>query len=316
MQQPINGFPGKSHTTSTTIMPFLGNEVHLPHLLAQKLNNRASFFIATCNYEEGIVLLTKALQLIERNISVNKEKQSCSCKFCRLEACLIMEHDMEHDSFSIHTSFDDDDCDGMEFDNDGCGHLIHRQAQDQAPKDTPTTFEKDYGFVYHRPLLVNKHCIEEGHIMGMTLSLIIVFNLALAHHLKAISTIDTKPNTGCSPSNKNLQVLHQALQLYELAYQLHTDYVQQPLPSSGALSDEHNRSIGSLRLTMIISNNLGQIHRVAGNSTKHKMCLHHLLSAIMYMVDCKFVVLDSTEMYGFYHNVSPIMLTDICAEAA
>ena len=148
--------------------------------------------------------------------------------------------------------------------------------------------------------------------MGIALSLIILFNLALAHHLKAIATITSNTNS----SFDNITVLQQALQLYGLAYQLHMDYVQQPLSSSGALSDEYNRNISALRFTMIVSNNLGEIHRVAGNSVKHKMCLQHLLSAIMYMVDCKLMGMDSAEMDGFYHNVSPIMLADMCAQAA
>ena len=333
-------------TSKTIIMPSLScNEVCPPHLLAQKFNNRAAFLITTHNYEEGISLLTKALKLAEINLSVNKENIPCSCKLCSLEACLIMEQDSfssimdsekeeyhgnnsKHNKSSHPSCYDDGDGDGddemsIERDHDDNGsrrHEFHRQAQDQdkaqaqgAQDDLLPAYEKERdGFVYHRPLLVNKHCIDESHFTGITLSLIILFNLALAHHLKAIATIASNTNS----SSNSLKVLQQALQLYELAYQFHVDYVQQQMSSSGALSGEYNRSIDALRFTMIVSNNLGEIHRVAGNSAKHEMCLQHLLSAIMYMVDCKLVGMDSAEMDGFYHNVSPIMLADTCAQAA
>jgi len=216
----------------------------------------------------------------------------------------------------IFSHVEEDELDDMmECDQHDSGEGYQRQAQ--AVYQSPDGFNN--GFIYHRPLLIHNHCIEEGHFMGITLSLIILFNLALAHHLKAISigTCENKCDEISSHSNEyKTQVLQQALQLYELSYQLHVDYLRHPKAPDGTIPGDHSRNIGSLRFTMIISNNLGEIHRVAGNSKKHKMCLHHLLSAIMYMVDCNLIVLDSTEMDGFYHNVSPIMLTGVCAQAA
>ena len=140
------------------------------------------------------------------------------------------------------------------------------------------------GFVYQRPLLVPQKFIEERHYMGITLSLIILLNLALAHHLKALAALVVPPSHHLKVMNhrKTLKVLEQALQLYELAYQLNVDHVrqaQQQQPSSQGsssmttnsnddcdddYSDANNdtrRSLGSLRFTMIVSNNLGEIHR-------------------------------------------------------
>merc|ERR1719491_2207912 len=129
-----------------------------------------------------------------------------------------------------------------------------------------------------------------------------------------------------------MRTLEQALSLYDLAYQLNADYLrqqqQQPTHSSTTTmnscddcSDANNitddaRLIGSLRFTMIISNNLGGIHRLVGSTQKHLMCLQHLVSIIIYMVDCKLMRLDSKEMDGFYENVRPLMLHDICAKTA
>ena len=228
-------------------------------------------------------------------------------------------------------------------------------AVDPATTSTATT-TTDFGFVYRRPLLVNQQCIDEMHDMGITLSLLILFNLALAHHLKAIASFNTQQVSSLSSNGSfktkksSLKALQQALKLYELAYQLHIDYIQQSEESSSVSNnnqqpqelessisnnnnnnnndndnndnnsdDEYNRSIGSLRFTMIISNNLGEVHHATGNTGKHTLCLQHLLSAIMYTVDSNLVVLDSNEMDGFYSNVAPIMglsSKNICAQAA
>jgi len=313
-------------------------EVYPPHLLAQKLTNRASYLVTIRKYAEGIMLLTKALKLAERNISSTKVRKPCSCKSCCLECCLSMgqvcftsrmeiekeEHDVDKNRYKNSDAKDDEMENGGEIDDDEdeCDHDDSGKEYERKPQDKDNALagiENQDGFVYRRPLLVPQICIEEGHYMGVSLSLIILYNLALAHHLEGISMITSshsEPDEFVSrqpPSKAKMQFLKQALQLYELAYQLHIDYMQRPdAPPTG----NHNRNVGSLRFTMIISNNLGEIHRREENPMKHKMCLQHLLSAIMYMVDCNLVILDSSEIDGFYQNLSPIMLTDICAKAA
>ena len=131
--------------------------------------------------------------------------------------------------------------------------------------------------------------------MGVTLILIIHFNLALAHHLLYLEA-DTE--SGITDFDKE-RYFEKAVQLYELAYRSHLDH-------------------GNLRLAMLVSNNLGQIHRVAGNQTEHELWLHNLLRVFVCVVEWDLVdtVLDQTEFDGLCHNVSPTMLTSICAPAA
>lgn len=301
------------------------DEVYPPHLLAQKMNNRASFLLETRNYGESIVLLTKALKLTQKEEMV----QPCPCKSCSLESSVNMQEDQycsllnreneeycngqnrneDEDLRQSSCRRNDDEHIEMKHNYQGCW-AKYQQEQDLLPM----SIESQDGFVYRKPLLVPKICIEEGHYMGKATSLIILYNLALAHHLKAINMND------CG-SNRNIKVLEQSLKLYELTYQLHCENNGEEQKQSKSLChveewNERRVAIASIRFTMIISNNLGQIHRVAGNSDKHLMCLQHLLSTIMYMVDSHLVVLDSTEMDGFYHNVSPLMIPDYCARAA
>jgi hypothetical protein len=167
--------------------------------------------------------------------------------------------------------------------------------------------------------------MDEMHSIGDVLTLIVIFNLALAHHLKAISFSTSNKNSASNSDMKS--VLDQALQLYGFAYQLQDDI---KYDNDNNQNNETNTScddiVSHLRFAMIVSNNIGEIHRIAGDTKKHQMCLQHLLSAIMYMVDSNLITSNSssytptlTEMMmdGFYYNVSPIILKDIdCAQAA
>mmetsp|Transcript_9935 Transcript_9935/g.9611 ORF Transcript_9935/g.9611 Transcript_9935/m.9611 type:complete len:267 (-) Transcript_9935:261-1061(-) len=180
------------------------------------------------------------------------------------------------------------------------------------------------GFVYQRPLLVNKSCMDVKHDMGgVTVSVILLFNLALAHQLQSA----TSPTQPCAPK-KNVRVLQQARHLYALVSHIHhVDYYIQhsqqqsqqqqqdedsaeeeedddamkttphfvdnsddddddsvindttqrrntntahrntTTGTSNSSNDYNNRSIiVLLRFTMIVSNNLGDIHRVTGKT--------------------------------------------------
>jgi tetratricopeptide (TPR) repeat protein len=338
-------------------------DMYPPELLAKKLNNRASFLISTGKYQEGIELLTRALELNDRILSSsssdssNDNKTPCSCKFCSLEACLstteqdqdsatclttMMDHDHEKQEQGHHVknkTYTNKNINTNSRQNNYINHdhtdqseenPTHRPRSINATDPHPQELEScrqetkdsdtydDKFFVYRQPLLVNKYCIEENHFMGITLFLIVVFNLALAHHLMAIGGKLTKTDGECSPrvadSKTVLEVHQKALQLYDLAYQLHQDYTQQLLNTN--TNEEYNRAVGSLKFTMIVSSNVGEIYRVAGNQIEYKKCLDNLLSLMMYLVESDLVILNSTEMDGFYRNISPIMLDDICAHPA
>merc|ERR1712166_1737202 len=133
------------------------------------------------------------------------------------------------------------------------------------------------------------------HYTGSTLRVIIVFNLALAYHLKAIATtIITGTATAAAPTSTSsttttttttTKLLQQSLHLYMLAYRLHTEYEEQQQQeqeqessSTTSTSLFNSDNLGNLRFVMIISNNVGEIHRISNDTTKHVRCLEHVLS--------------------------------------
>ena len=304
------------------------DEKYPRHLMAQKLSNRASFLITkTGKYEEGIVLLTKALQLTEYDVASSKLTQPYEYELRGLESVLGMGHDLyssiieseratydedrnENKDESLHTSLYD--CEELQIGNTNHQKTIEEHEYDSKENFQDTNdLEKYDGFVYRRPLLVNTVNVE-GHHMGHTLSVIIMFNLALAHHLKAISVVIPPQSEATYFKNIQMQVLGQALRLYELAYELHENCLRESI-----MKANDNGRYTSLRFTLIICNNVSEIHRVTLNSAKYKMCLQHLMGIFcMYMVDCRVERMDSNDVDGFYHNLKSIMGNDACANAA
>lgn len=155
------------------------------------------------------------------------------------------------------------------------------------------------GYIYRQPIRVKPESTQKGHSMGPALPLIITFNLGLAHHLSAI-----EEECSGEMSRKKLQ---KVLQLYELAHRFQME--------------EEDEQVNCVLFTMIISNNLGEIHRVVQNHTKHVLCLEHLLSTMMFMVDCKHSSTmddesDLLELDGFFRNTSQLSFHARCAGAA
>lgn len=256
-----------------------------PHFLAQDLNNEAcSLLVKGENFPQAIQLLSKALELSKWNLREHDDQMSieqpCSCEHCSLDACLVhqIEADAPHrnkNSFAASTGR----C------GTGLPHLRHSKQTDPAGNN------EDEKYIYRRPLTVSDTCIHESHFMGTTLTVMILFNLALAHQLLANSipstfeTIKTKINT-----------LDKSLKLYELCIHAHNDCVC--------------TDTGSLRLKLLVMNNLSEIHRLAGEPAKHRMCLDYLLRALMFAahgrdggLDFDYEVLEPAEIDGIYRNM-------------
>jgi hypothetical protein len=261
--------------------------LHL-HQLAKKLNNTASLCIETGLYERGITCLVEALQLSDRQnfpqqLFFKPNDVVCQCKQCSLDECIV---------FSERTSLNS-------------ATTIVNTDDDKAASN---------GYIHRRPIRITPQSLQEGHNMGVTLSLIITFNLALAHHLSALSTfaVDRDDNYNQKNTLESLSLLHKSnafkqtfqkiLYLYELAYrwQIELDdhriqkqrhVQQQQLQDLNRFSWTFDTTpeweaspVTSLRFNMIICNNLSLIHRLVQNETKHRRCLEHLLATIMFVV--------------------------------
>jgi hypothetical protein len=163
--------------------------------------------------------------------------------------------------------------------------FFERQAEETQDCDISKDFHMG-NYVFRNPMIVGAP--EDSCFSTLTLlSLPILYNLALAHHLKALS------------SNNCAESLRRAHFLYELVLSL-------------------NESEGiefNIIQTMAIVNNLGQVHRTLGSQDRAQLCFQHLLSTIMFVNDMH--VGHELNLEGFIANVVPLILPESkCASAA
>jgi hypothetical protein len=150
-------------------------------------------------------------------------------------------------------------------------------------------------YVYKYPSRISTkgvvHCTETCN----TISAIIVYHLALVHHLQALETEGSADSFTC---------LQKAVSLYEHSYQLHMNV-------NGTVDDR--RAMGLL-------NNLAHVHHMLHDEGKADKCWQMLLSLILYVREYR-VAEDQEEsrsdVHGFLTNVTYLMLkASVSAPAA
>mmetsp|Transcript_5735 Transcript_5735/g.14329 ORF Transcript_5735/g.14329 Transcript_5735/m.14329 type:complete len:300 (-) Transcript_5735:127-1026(-) len=244
----------------------------LQHYLAQDLNNEACALIdGDENLPQAIQILEKALQLSDRDPT----------KGGRTEA----QQRRQQQPSSSHE--DATTLDAV------LGEAMNRS--ERCRREEPPTFDdREVERYVHRELLfVNEACIRERRYMGTTLTAVILFNLAIAHHLLAMSVpvIYDNDNDDFGSAMRRMELLDRALKLYELCVMVHNH--RECRCSDGA----------SLRLKMLVTNNLGEIHATTGSLTRTGMCHEYLLRGLMFMVDGGREWLNPEEIDGMYRNM-------------
>ena len=158
-------------------------------------------------------------------------------------------------------------------------------------------------YVYRTPLEVTAPTVDFSRYEArVELAVAIMFNLALCHHLTALSKVKEDKR------ELRERLLDQALSLYELAYMFQ---VQEDIEVSN-------------ECTMGIINNLGQIHHLKGDHEQASRCFRHLLSTILFVHsyardddDCDD---DDSERplqtEVFVRSVSHLVLKEVVAPAA
>lgn len=218
------------------------------HRRAQELNNEGVDCIEAGNYPQAMSCFVEAL------------------RFTPSRPCLTVPYRGSSSSTSI-PSCPCDHC-SLEF------SVVYSSSRSSSsatpitrsmiPLDGTNDHEIEGGYVYTTPLYISSEAMECGHAMPAALPLILTFNLALVHHLNILARPSRFPS---------LIEWQKVLRLYQLAYRWH---LQEPDPQ-----------VESLLFTMMISNNLAQIHRRVSNHHKHQACLEHLLSTLVTFVDSR-----------------------------
>ena len=231
--------------------------------LALQHNNRGAFFIATRRYSNAISCLSQGLQQTKQLLKgADKE-------------------DRREDSIALVL-------------------LDQFMCQDPGQIEMMTSVDSakssDTDFVYRHPISIPSSqfhaLIPDENDCKVVISLSIIFNLALAHHLRAIEEVD---------ASSNHQELSRAMRLYELAYKLQA----------------HGDTGSGISTLYIMStlNNLGQIHKALNEADTASKCFENLLSAMMFTVHTG-GTLPEQALDGFMRNMTQSVLRTPCAGAA
>jgi hypothetical protein len=174
------------------------------------------------------------------------------------------------------------------------------------PSNPTVNNSTDTQFVYEHPIR-----IPENNAFGTTycessmISSLVIFNLALAHHLQANRK---KHQEGCCHLNERpYDDLRKARVLYEISMNLHHDAKRSASPD--------NRT-GNAFFTLVIFNNLGLVHRRLQNQEASVKCFQYVLSTLMCFTDAGYVHPISSTFDGFFVNVTPLISTTPAAQAA
>jgi len=182
------------------------------HLYAQKLNNVASMCMEVGHYDKAISSLGKALRLSELHIvdQLMDRSQACTCMDCSLDGCISFSESNTNNSnlLELCNSRNNNKTETNNNKSNIKNMMFVDDAQDQEGEHDQ---EEQTSTIYRRPIRIPPRSISEGHNMGSTLFLIITFNLAMAHHLKAVSLSSTS-----HPSSISSSLIANTLQLYEL----------------------------------------------------------------------------------------------------
>jgi hypothetical protein len=98
-----------------------------------------------------------------------------------------------------------------------------------------------------------------GHRERSMVSSIVIFNLALVHHLSTRWTTESDPSTN----------LHRALKLYELAFNMQREQLREV----------------NVLFVLAVTNNIGMIQREIGGEESATSWFEAVLSTLMYMSD-------------------------------
>jgi tetratricopeptide (TPR) repeat protein len=167
-------------------------------------------------------------------------------------------------------------------------HKMQEPKVTKECRDQEEFLSDDEPFIFREPIFIPSHTADHtSSTYYVKSSFMLLYNLALTHHLSALGGKDTQ---------KRLQ---KALKLYELAYTIQmTEDIQL-----------------TVLQTMAIVNNLGLVHASLQDEVKSRQCLQHLLSSIMFLHECG--ERDSVEQIdGFISNVMPLILMGALAPAA
>jgi hypothetical protein len=247
-----------SSTTPTTCRPAVAQS-------RLALNNKACFLMKNGWYDDGARTLMKALRVamntsaeVHTRSMEQDDADSILSQTSQVEACMPEGEAIKMDEYS-----------------EMC------MMQDRVEANCQSSY------LYTEPVYLSEvPRRSSGEESIASLSFIIMFNLALCHHMKGVSNEDE------ALSQRMFAI---AKRLYELTFQMQ------------AQDSEIN-----LLLTSALLNNLSLVHKALGNGHEAEQCNQLLLSTLLLLVDMGGLTPQESAIYdltGFLGNVMHLIVT-------
>eukprot|EP00934_Nitzschia_sp_Nitz4_P005781 Nitzschia sp. Nitz4//scaffold37_size175936//92195//92905//NITZ4_002050-RA/size175936-processed-gene-0.191-mRNA-1//1//CDS//3329549800//5771//frame0 len=185
------------------------------------------------------------------------------------------------------------DAQAMDTDNadDSTGYQCNFVSFECTASFQKTLFAGSTRTLFRDPIYMTASNALDQMMVCEVASYAILYNLALSYHLKGMTMEDTE---------ERLPLLRKGLTLYEHAHHILSSKVLDV----------------SLIHAMAIASNLGHIHHLLRDETRSRLCFQHLLSTIVYVVNCGQFGEHMVVPDGFFSNVMPLLGTGGTAPAA
>jgi hypothetical protein len=225
---------------------------------AIELNNQAVSLIADRSFEAAIHTLTNALLASKQLLHDSVDEDVAMVSVTRsLDQCMSpCKQQSEVANY---------------------GHL------DDADECTKQEDQGEHFYVYSHVIRIPISIKESTFESSVLISVIIMFNLALAHQLMMLETINKQ-----QPPSNGENILKKAVKLYELAFNLQRDQGME----------------NTTLFTLATINNLGLIHQCLKESATANHCFQHLLSTLMILVETGE---RPGEFEGYFRNTSHLI---------
>jgi hypothetical protein len=251
------------------------------------MNNQGAALLETGNYKDALTVLNSGLIHLQSYLQNNGQEESED----NMEAAIISDEQGEADAMEEDSPTARLDV-SRTFENAYSEKTARRRGGGESyssfgEEDTCNDADLNQDFVYRHPIFITS---ESDREIQPILSIILVFNTALSHHLTAL---DLEHN-----DTKRGLLLKVAVKLYKLGYnmQIETDV--------------------RLSLTYILAtvNNWAQIAKELNNEKRSRRLFKHLVTSLMIIIESG-ARDDIDEMDGFMGAASKAILRD-CSFAA
>jgi tetratricopeptide (TPR) repeat protein len=222
------------------------------------LNNGAAALFETENYDEAVSMLKQAFAMNKSLVLVKKETSR----------------------------------------SNNNNNVLHKCCTSTVPDDTMTgDDDSSEDYIYRKPITIAvTSAINAGYDIHVTLSAIIIFNLALAHHLSGMFLK--------YDANRNSENLEKAVTLYSLALQV-------------VVAEQRRLASDVTMFLLAIFNNIGHIHKTLGETKVANSFFERMLITLLYLSECQGWEGSKSLSECFFRNTTHLILKDLfTAEAA